>query len=1178
MSNTINYVVTYDSDISSYTIPTTTSLLMMVNSVPVAIPITNIQFQRNIAPSEDNATITLAGIQRIQSAREVYIYRINSDGTYTLKFRGMTTNPEYDVSDAELVTTVQVNSLWYMLATRLFQIAGKSPPPLQPNTNPYLVYLNPTLGLNFGQLWADILTFAFQESYSTGHLPVLHLANLQDDGMVNQTIPYLTDFDYVVVNDNMNLQYQSVSATVDRLVTSALFNANESSPFLTEYRMDIGDFPYAIPPRPAGSLVDTFTPKIPTATVMLFDPVHSKLGNGQNRTGINLGDNSLDPEWVTGECGVTPSGLTPDELTFPMSYIEFGVYNGYCPVDTIIFSEGDNFVSIKLTYDYLVMNNSYVLTGGSFQGSDVVALPIDNQRSIAEFGLKQTQQSLQNVVDQGEIKRFVGTSINFFQHPIPNIVIKPDYVYFSQHTMYAGDYILVNAPSLAGAMEDSNGQLLEGSYGPAFDPVTHKPIIVTAAFTARIKTIDTTWNPTDGEDITLTLSFPVQNVPIDSFYWNPSGNNQLLGSPGGAMQFMYTTVQPAAKTMLGRGRQAEGAATYQSGEDFISSRNNPFNETVSDSGTAPNIHPSVAHFDVPMYSQFVQNNANVIVNDSPSLPSTIEKVKGDDILIYQFGIEVDTPNTAPSNTTSAPSAVYLTVLQPDGMAIIDTIVSLNQMTNILSLISKSHKCPVFGTTTASTSPTMLHDTFLSLVPDSLIGLSLVYTDGPAKGQSQTIVSNTSTTITTAAFSPVPDASGDTYQVNSASAPFLTDMEGNANLSGRYEVLIRNASAAGWCPDPIFMTIPKSPIATPAVSGTNLALAYIVVPTSDVPVNSSTPGNVPIGLTKWVTIVTNTAPDTDAVTVTWDAVAGAGGYNVYRNDLPPFYPPPDPPDYMSAYWFVGSSTSLSYVDTTGLGGGDNAHNPFPPLLTTLPTPATGPNFATTTNYEYAVTAVDIGGNESVCSSGGTWNALGQNTFQPPVANTTVNGNSGPGYPPLSRIYVVSTGSFYVNTGIVIDSGGPRQEYNVITDIQPTYLTLQNNLTYTHLAVDADTVASMITSIQIEWPPVPNAVSYNVYRDDSPSGTAIPTQFYLTNTTDTIFVDDGTYAPSGSQNPPYYYALTPSIHTYTVYTNYAFLQDPKHTQILTSGGSNSPASSIVYDPTQRRVYQTHGYVPP
>lgn len=229
--NNVNYVVTYDSDINS--------------ASPIYLsPITNIRFQRNIAPSEDNATLTLAGIQNIESAREVYIYRQNSDGTTNLKFRAMTTNPTYHVGSDGATTTIAINSLWYMLSTRLFQIAGKSPPPLQPNTNPYIIYLNPTLGLNFGQLWGYILVNSFQGSYTTGHLPTLQLANLDSSGVINPSIPQgFTDFDGVVVNDNMNIQYMSDSAVMDKLVTSALFNSNQDQPFLAEYRLDIGDSP-----------------------------------------------------------------------------------------------------------------------------------------------------------------------------------------------------------------------------------------------------------------------------------------------------------------------------------------------------------------------------------------------------------------------------------------------------------------------------------------------------------------------------------------------------------------------------------------------------------------------------------------------------------------------------------------------------------------------------------------------------------------------------------------------------------------------------------------------------------------------------------------------------------------------------------------------------------------------
>src|SRR5271169_6025827 len=117
--NNVNYIVTYDTDINS--------------ASPIYLaPLMSVTFQRNIAPSDDNATITLAGIgykigstqYPIESAREVYIYRQNSDGTTTLKFRGMTTNPTYSVAGTALTTTIEVQSLWYLLSTRLFQIAG----------------------------------------------------------------------------------------------------------------------------------------------------------------------------------------------------------------------------------------------------------------------------------------------------------------------------------------------------------------------------------------------------------------------------------------------------------------------------------------------------------------------------------------------------------------------------------------------------------------------------------------------------------------------------------------------------------------------------------------------------------------------------------------------------------------------------------------------------------------------------------------------------------------------------------------------------------------------------------------------------------------------------------------------------------------------------------------------
>jgi hypothetical protein len=1208
MSNTINYVVSYDSD---YLMPDGKT----VNpSATVLQNVTNIQFQRNIAPSEDNATITLAGIQKIVSAREIYIYRVNSDGTYTLKFRGMTTNPEYDVSDQALVTTVQVNSLWYMLATRLFQIAGKSPPPLQPNTNPYLVYLNPTLGLRFGQLWADILVTAFQQSYSTGHLPAFQLANFADIGYVNpvthQTtflnpnIKAFTDFDNTVVNDNLNIQYQNISATIDRLITSALFNPQQSQPFLAEYRLDIGDYTppgcfkgktttgttalvlhdttlslvtnsligyelyynsgtasgqfrtvtantattitvgVAFSPAPDASgdyyaiwPPGTVQPKTPTATVMLFDPVHSKLGNGCNRTGIPLGDNSLDYMYVTNECG-TPAGVyTPSTLSYPMEYAEFGVYNGYCPIDTIVFSEGDNIVSIKFTSDYISMNNSFVLTGGSFQGSDVVAIPIDNQRSIAEYGLKQTNQTLNNVVDQGEIQRYVGTSINFFQHPIPNIILKPDYVYASTHTMYPGDYILVNAPSLGGVIEDSNGNPLVGSYNPVGG-------LITAAFTARIKTIDITWNPDEGEDITLTLTFPVQNVPIEQ--WNAVHSFQEQGSYGGAMQFMYTTVNPASKTLLGRGRQAEGGAIHQGGGDFITNRATPFQlrcEDYEDSGT---VYPDAEAQAIPVYAQSIPNTMNAI--DTAGNP-----VKADDILLYQFGVEVDASNSSSANqittlgvtASSAPNSVYLTVIQPDGMAIYDKVINLNQLADILSLISKSHASP----------PTL-----------------------------------------------------------TSSAPFLTDDGGNANVSGKYMVVIRNTGAIFWCPDPLFSTLPVASITGGTAPFQPEGSQYLYCPVDSY-------GNE-FALSNY-SISGYVATPGSHIFLSWPAVidpttgSAVTRYNVYRAVL-------GIADILTLnilqLIYLDFTATNSYEDNGTLGGDANTQPFVQSLDTSAPetppglnvvydgTPVgAGSQLALGHQYWYLITAIDPDNNETALSQVCT-------PFNLPLSNTNTNTQPEPynNSVPEGGTYTVAqtTGTTTAGTtATVLQDSGKAWTVNALVGFTLEYTSgpaigeertiLSNTATSITTAAfspapngSGDTYTLVSSEIVITWPSVPYAQSYNVYRADGGTSNTMPTSTSGTPLKATNYdllvqgvmaplqiVDDGlTYTLDTSTHPPVSYTISSANNAYTVYVNYSYQANPKFTKAIVNAQTANPNNAVVFDPTQQWVYQPHPYVSP
>lgn len=577
LTNSINYQVTIDSD--------------NVTSPHFLSPLLEVAFNRNVHPREDTATIKLAGIQKIDSAREINIYRVNVNGTTSLKFRGMTTNPEYSLSEDGMATTVQINGLWYTLETRLLSLLGISPVGMPPNTNPYLVNLNPMLNKTFGELWYELIASGFQQSYSTGHLPPIVPYNFNNLIFGSP----LTDFDTVVVNDQMCIQYQTIGAGVDRLISTALFSETDNEPFLAEVYLDI-------------------TQKVPTLTTVLFDPANSVFGIGHNKTGRDIG-----------------SGIMP-----PPPYAGLGNFE-FAPIDTIIFSEGDNIVSLDVQYDYISMSNSFVFTGGDFMGSEVAAVPIEMPSSIAEFGLKQTQKSLANVVDQDEIKRYIDTSIPFFQRPIPTIEMKPDYVFASAHPVVPGDFVTLNAPSFVDVIVDSNG-----------DPISQQP---TAAFVARIRRIEITWNPSSGEDISYTLTFPVINVDTTTAVPN-------------SLQFMYSVTNPRSVTTMGLNNQQVGIAIHNSDLGFVESRPEAHDITVSGSGSDLATNYIIINMPALYQNQQMENNI-------------------EDVLIYGFWISVSTSGTAQD--------VTLNITQPDGLAIFSGLVDMGQKINILTLLNKTRK-------------------------------------------------------------------------------------------------------------------------------------------------------------------------------------------------------------------------------------------------------------------------------------------------------------------------------------------------------------------------------------------------------------------------------------------------------------------------------------------------------
>jgi hypothetical protein len=91
-------------------------------------------------------------------------------------------------------------------------------------------------------------------------------------------------------------------------------------------------------------------------------------------------------------------------------------------------------------------------------------------------------------------------------------------------------------------------------------------------------------------------------------------------------------------------------------------------------------------------------------------------------------------------------------------------------------------------TTASATATVMTDTAAAYTANALTGDMLTYTSGPASGESQVIVSNTATTITTAAFASAPTATGgDSYSVT---APWSgTEVTGSLSSASAYDTAV-----------------------------------------------------------------------------------------------------------------------------------------------------------------------------------------------------------------------------------------------------------------------------------------------------------------------------------------------------------------------------------------------------
>jgi hypothetical protein len=408
--------------------------------------VVSVQINRYLAPRQDTFEFTVADIggnplQVFDVAREVQFYRVSQSGQ-KLMFRGATTNIDYSLTPQQKITTVSGKGLWYLLTTRLLKLDGATPVGFP--TNPFIMTINPLLNQQFLFLFTMIVNLGFQQNYTTGYLPSIN--------------PINTDFDTVVVNDQMFLQYESIEQALDRLVQSAL-------------------------PGLLGELKLDFTVTPPTLTVKRFDPINGFYGIGSNKS------------------------------------------------STINFIEGQNIAQLDFSFDFDSMANSIILTGAQFRGSQLIAVPINNNQSIAKYGLKQIQKSIGNVVDQDAIYRYANNLLPLLQFPIPTIKITPVYTYALTSditSLEPGDVITITSPSLASVLNLSNNQ-----------------------FTARVIEIDRTWSVSSGEQITITLTYPVQTGGQPIFqYAGSTLDTQLAILQNQLSDALYQTTEAPSENLV----------------------------------------------------------------------------------------------------------------------------------------------------------------------------------------------------------------------------------------------------------------------------------------------------------------------------------------------------------------------------------------------------------------------------------------------------------------------------------------------------------------------------------------------------------------------------------------------------------------------------------------------------
>ena len=124
-----------------------------------------------------------------------------------------------------------------------------------------------------------------------------------------------------------------------------------------------------------------------------------------------------------------------------------------------------------------------------------------------------------------------------------------------------------------------------------------------------------------------------------------------------------------------------------------------------------------------------------------------------------------------------------------------------------------------------------------------------------------------------------------------------------------------------------------------------------------------------------------------------------------------------------------------------------------------------------------------------------------------------------------------------------------------------------------------------TIELSWPAVPNAISYNIYRAQATT-TTMPTRNDFEQiagnsasqpaVTTTTFTDDGvTYTSTPDVYPPDSFTPVQGSNGYTAYANYSFNPNPADSAIITAYLNNS-STITSNNPTVPRIFTPATYV--